>query len=316
MNPPSAMLTPSMRSVLEKMARLRAKPSYKPMHELDAAQAREAYAKGADVLEVPKAQLARVENLQIGQGDWQMAARLYAPSMQKLPVLLYFHGGGFMIGSMETHDILCRELARLSGAAVISVDYRLAPEHAFPAAFDDAFAALKWLKANGATLGLDTQRIAIGGDSAGGTMAASLAHLARDAGIELALQLLIYPGTCGGLDTERFASYQKYGHGHVLEVEHIHYFFNSTLRNEYAGNPLFSPLNWPDFEDLAPCWMALAECDPLCDEGIAYADQLRVAGVTVDLEIYRGVTHEFIKMGRVIPEARQFHRDAALALQT
>jgi acetyl esterase len=311
-----ATLTPAMRSVLDKMAKLREKPSYKPMHELSASQAREGYAKGADVLEVPKAQLARVEDLSFSNRDGALIrARLYAPSHEKLPTLLYFHGGGFMIGSVQTHDILCRELARLAGCAVISVDYRLSPEHPFPAAFDDAFAALDRLKSQGAQLRLDVDRIAVGGDSAGGTIAASLAHQARDDGIDLALQLLIYPGTCGGIDTHRFASYEKYGHGYILEVEHIHYFFNSTLRNQDACQPLFSPLNWPAFEGLAPCWMALAECDPLCDEGMAYADQLRVAGVTVDLDIYRGVTHEFIKMGRVIPEARQFHQDAANALK-
>ena len=311
------VLTHAMHGVLTRMVRVQQRPDYKPVHLLEAAQARAAYEKGADVLEVPQAQLARVEDLRFASKEGvHIPVRLYAASHEKLPVLLYFHGGGFVIGSVQTHDILCRELARLAGCAVISVDYRLAPEHAFPAAFDDAFAALQWLKNEGAQLGLDVDRMAVGGDSAGGTMAASLAHQARDAGIDLALQLLIYPGTCGGLDTHRFASYEKYGHGFILEVEHIRYFFNSTLGNEYAGNPLFSPLNWPNFEDLAPCWMALAECDPLCDEGIAYADQLRVAGVTVDLDIYRGVTHEFIKMGRVIPEARQFHQDAANALRT
>jgi acetyl esterase len=231
-----------------------------------------------------------------------------------LPVLLFFHGGGFVVGSIQTHDILARELASRSGCAVVSVDYRLAPEHPFPAAFDDAWDALQWLLAEGAALGLDVSRIAVGGDSAGGTIAASLAHLARDAGIPLALQLLIYPGTSGGTDAQRFPSHGHYGQGHILETAHIHYFFDSALRSIGVASWLFSPLIAPRFEDLAPCWLALAECDPLFDEGLAYADVLRVAGVTVDLEIYRGVTHEFIKMGRVLPEARQFHQDAAAAL--
>jgi acetyl esterase len=242
--------------------------------------------------------------------------RLYAPSgSRNLPALLFFHGGGFVVGSIQTHDILCRELASRSGCAVVSVDYRLAPEHVFPAAFDDAWDALQWLRVEGAGLGLDTARIAVGGDSAGGTIAASLAHWARDAGIPLALQLLIYPGTSGGADAQRFPSHAHYGQGHILETEHIHYFFDSTIRNQDKGEWLFSPLNAPHFESLAPCWLALAECDPLYDEGMAYADAMRVAGVTVDLEIYRGVTHEFIKMGRVLPEARQFHQDAAAALR-
>jgi acetyl esterase len=313
---PAKQLTPTMRGVLERMARIQAKPDYLPMHRMPQVQARELYALGADVLEVQAAQLDRVLDLgMLNRHGQTLAMRLYAPSASRhLPVLLFFHGGGFTVGSIQTHDILCRELASRSGCAVLSVDYRLAPEHVYPAAFEDAWDALQWLLNEGAALGLDTSRIAVGGDSAGGTIAASLAHLARDAGIHLALQLLIYPGTSGGADAQRFASHGHYGQGHILETEHIHYFFDSTLRNRHDGHWLFSPINAPAFEELAQCWLALAECDPLVDEGLAYADALRVAGVTVNLEIYRGVTHEFIKMGRVLPEARQFHQDAAAAL--
>ncbi len=305
-----------MRGVLERMARIQSKPNYVPIHRLPQAQARELYALGADVLEVQAAVLARVLDVgMINRHGQTLALRFYAPAQDRdLPVLLFFHGGGFTIGGIQTHDILCRELASRSGCAVLSVDYRLAPEHPFPAAFDDAWDALHWLLAEGAALGVDVSRIAFGGDSAGGTIAASLAHLARDAGIHVALQLLIYPGTSGGTDALRFASHGHYGQGHVLATEHIDYFFDSTLRRVDRGHWLFSPLNAPRFEDLAPCWMALAEFDPLFDEGLVYADALRVAGVTVALEIYRGVTHEFIKMGRVLPEARQFHQDAAAAL--
>ena len=161
-------------------------------------------------------------------------------------------------------------------------------------------------------LNLDVQRIAVGGDSAGGKMAAVCALQARDAGQALALQLLIYPDTAGYSES---VSRTQYAQGYVLEVKHIHYFFDSTLRNQNAGQWQFSPINVEDHSSVAPLWLALAECDPLYDEGLDYADKLRVAGVTVNLEIYRGVTHEFIKMGRIIPEARQFHQDAALALK-
>jgi acetyl esterase len=298
-----------MQGVLTRMARAQ----HTPMHQLTPVQARAAYEKGADVLEVPKAQLARVEDLSFASRDGaQIALRLYAPSHEKLPVLLFFHGGGFVIGSIQTHDILCRELARLSGAAVISVDYRLSPENPFPTAQNDAWDALLWLRDQADSLDLDAQRIAVGGDSAGGKLAAVCAHMARDAGLPLALQLLIYPGTLTETISDSRCAYAR---GYVLEEAHIRYFNDSALRREYAGEWRFSPLNAENFSDLAPLFLVLAECDPLHDEGLEYVDALRVAGVTVNLEIYRGVTHEFIKMGRILPEARQFHQDAAQALK-
>jgi acetyl esterase len=308
-----AKLTPAMQGVLTRMARAQSKPDYRPLHELTPAQAREAYAQGADVLEVPKAELVRVEDLSfVNREGTQIALRLYAASFEKLPVLLFFHGGGCVIGSIQTHDILCRELARLSGAAVISVAYRLAPEHPFPAGQNDAWDALLWLRAHAQALGLDGQRIAVGGDSAGGKLAAVCALLARDVGLPLAQQLLIYPGTMTEQITD---SRRAYATGYVLEDVHICYFNDSALGRIYAGEWQFSPLNAGDHSGVAPMFLALAECDPLYDEGLRYADALRVAGVTVSLEIYRGVTHEFIKMGRILPQARQFHQDAAQALQ-
>src|SRR5205085_6379682 len=180
-------LTPAMRSVLERMARAR----HVPLYELPPAAARAAYEAGAGVLEVPRPELARVQNLHIPTRDGStIAARLYAPTTQPLPVLLYFHGGGFTIGSIASHDTLCRVLARDGGCAVLSVGYRLAPEHRFPTAVDDAWAATQWMAGAAASLGLDGSRLAVGGDSAGGTLATVCATLARDAGIALRLQLL------------------------------------------------------------------------------------------------------------------------------
>jgi acetyl esterase len=309
-----SVLTPLMQGVLTRMARAQAKPGFVPMHQLSPQQARQAYAKGADVLEVQEAELTRVEDLAFTNRDGaKIPVRLYAPSHEKLPVLLYFHGGGLVIGSVQTHDILCRELSRLSGAAVVSVDYRLAPEHPFPAAQNDAWDALIWLREQAGALGLDGTRIAVGGDSAGGKLAIVCALMARDAQWKLALQLLIYPGTLTEIISD---SRRAYAHGYILEEIHIRYINDSAIRREYAGDWHFSPLNAPDQSNVAPAFIALAECDPLYAEGLAYADLLRVAGVTVSLEIYRGVTHEFIKMGRIIPEARQFHQDAATAIKT
>ena len=308
--PPEALLTPAMRDVLSRMARA----NRPPFHTLTPAGAKAAYEAGAGVLEIPKPALARVEELRIPARDGHgLPARLYAPSMESLPVLMYFHGGGFNVGSVATHDVLCRQLSHLSGCAVVSVDYRLAPEHQFPVAANDAWDALQWLATHAAGLGLDTARLAVGGDSAGGTLAAMCAILARDAGLPLALQLLFYPGCAAHQDT---ASHQTFAKGFVLEEADISWFFNHYVRSPADRDDWrYAPLNAPDVDGAAPAWVGLAECDPLVDEGVMYADKLRAAGVPVDLEIYRGVTHEFIKMGRIIPEARQAHADAARALR-
>jgi acetyl esterase len=306
--PQYPQLTPAMRSVLERMARA----GYPPMYTLSAQEAKAAYEAGAGVLEVPKAQLIRVEDFTIAARDGvHLPARLYAPATSPLPVLMYFHGGGFTIGSIASHDILCRELSRLSGCAVVSLAYRLAPEHRFPMAVNDAWDAVQWLATNRERLGLRPGRMGVGGDSAGGTLAAVCAILARDHDLPLHLQLLFYPGTAARQDS---ASQRQYAHGLVLEEPHIGWFFEQYIPEGQREDWRFAPLNAPDVDGLAAAWFGLAECDPLVDEGLAYADKLRAAGVDVDLEIYRGVTHEFIKMGRVIPEARQAHADAARAM--
>lgn len=303
-------LTPAMRSVLQRMARA----GHPPLYTLPPQEARAAYEAGAGVLEVPKAALARVEDFAIPARDGhRLAARLYAPAAAPgLPVLLYFHGGGFTIGSIATHDILCRELGRLAGCAVVSLEYRLAPEHRFPVAHEDAWDATRWLSAHGKELGVDPSRLALGGDSGGGTLAAACALEARDAGLPIALQLLFYPGVAAW---QRADSHRRYGEGLVLEQAHIEYFFRNYIDDAQREDWRFAPLDSADVDGVAPAWFGMAECDPLFDDGLSYADKLRAAGVAVDLEIYRGVTHEFIKMGRMLPEARQAHADAAAALR-
>ena len=299
-----------MRDVLHRMVRAE-RP---PFHTLTPLQARTAYEAGCDVLEISRPVLARVNDFSIPARDGhEIPARLYAPSAQKLPVLLYFHGGGFTIGSIATHDVLCRQISHLAGCAVVSVDYRLAPDFKFPTAANDAWDALQWLAGHAAELNLDARHLAVGGDSAGGTLAAMCAVLARDTGLPLALQLLFYPGCAAHQDT---ASHHKFARGFVLEEVEITWFFNHYLRSPADREDWrFAPLKVSHADDVAPAWFGLAECDPLLDEGVMYADKLRAAGVPVDLEIYRGVTHEFIKMGRIIPEARHAHADAARALR-
>ncbi|OGB54162.1 MAG: alpha/beta hydrolase [Burkholderiales bacterium RIFOXYD12_FULL_59_19] len=307
---PRALLTPAMHGVLERMARA----GQVPLHALTPQQARAAYETNAGVLDLAPVKLHRVENFTLPVRDgFDLPVRLVAPSDEPLPVLVYFHGGGFTVGSIATHDVLCRHLSHLAHCAVLSVAYRLAPEHRFPVAFEDAWGAVTWVAQHGAEKGLDATRIAVGGDSAGGTLAAACALQARDVGLDLKLQLLIYPGCCAHQDTP---SHKAFGRGFVLEAAHIEYFFDLYMPNKKDREDWrFAPLMADDVDGVAPAWLGLAECDPLVDEGLQYADKLRTAGVVVDLDIYRGVTHEFIKMGRAIPEARQAHMDAARALK-
>ncbi|MDI3380585.1 alpha/beta hydrolase [Xenophilus aerolatus] len=307
---PHTGLTPRMAGVVERMARAR----QPPLDALTPEAAKAAYEKGAGVLEVPKPVLARVQDFTVPARDGAaLAARLYAPSHDALPVLLYFHGGGFTVGSIATHDTLCRVLAAQAGCAVVSLDYRLAPAHRFPTAVHDAWDAVQFLHRSGAAeLALDTGRLALGGDSAGGTLAAVCAILARDAGVPVALQMLFYPGTSARQDTD---SYRRFADGPVLTAALVRWFFSHYVDEADREDWRFAPLNAEDVEGVAPAWIGLAECDPAVDDGVAYADKLRLAGVPVDLEIYRGVVHEFLKMGRAIPEAQAAQTDAARALR-
>jgi len=307
---PDPLLTPQMALILEYIARA-AKPGF---HTMPAPEARKAYLYAAEVLEPKRAPLARVEELSFPAADGTpLAARLYAPSHDALPVMLYLHGGGFTIGGLETHDSLCRQFALRSGAAVIALDYRLAPEHRFPTAIDDCWAVLRALPGAGARLGLDTSRLAIGGDSAGGTLAAVCALMARDAGLRLALQVLITPGTVAHADTP---SHFRFAHGYLLERETILWMFDNYIPEAQREDWRFAPMLAPDHAGLAPALVLLAECDPLVDEGLAYGDKLRAAGVPVSLELARGVTHDFIKLARMLPEGRAAQQAVADALKS
>jgi acetyl esterase len=273
-----------------------------PFYAMSVAQARQAYVTATDLLELPRAELPRVVDFTLPAEDGTpLPARLYAVGPGPLPVLLYLHGGGFTIGNLQTHDSLCRQLALRGDCAVIAVEYRLAPEHRFPTALNDAWAALRWVATPAAAaLGVDTRRIAVGGDSAGGTLAALTAILARDAHFALAAQLLITPGTAPQLD---MPSHRIYGQGFLLEGQGIDWFYRHYIDDAQRHDWRFAPLLAEDLRGVARAWVLLAECDPLVDEGLAYADRLRAAHVEVELELVRGVTHDFIKMGRVLEEA-------------
>lgn len=299
-----------------------ARAGHPPMHALTPDQAKRAYAAGAGVLDLPPHALPRVQDLRIPARDGhELPARLFAPASENpLPVLLYFHGGGFTVGSVATHEPLCRHLAHLARCAVVSVDYRLAPEWKFPTAVNDAWDSLAWLRAQAPTLRLDSARVAVGGDSAGGTLATVTALSARDHGWPLALQMLFYPGCAGHQNTP---SHHTFSTGFLLEEPHISYFFHQYLNHPQERDDWrFAPLDGVDetgsprdLDGTAPAWIGLAECDPLVDEGVMYADRLRMQAVPVDLEIYPGVVHGFIQFGRAIPQALSAHNDAARALR-
>jgi acetyl esterase len=284
-----------------------------PFHQLTPELARRAYLLGAEMLEPARAPLRRVQDLTLpGDDGGTRPARLYAPSHEQLPVLLYLHGGGFVIGGLETHDSLCRQLALRSGCAVVSLDYRLAPEHPFPAAVDDTWAALRHLAGHADALGLDSRgwRWAATAPAARWRRWRRCWHATH--GLPLALQLLITPGTAAHPDT---ASHKLFANGFLLDAAAIAWFFDHYVPYHHRRDWRFAPLLADDVDGVAPACVILAECDPLVDEGLAYADRLRGAGVAVELELFRGLTHDFIKMGRVLKEAHVALDAAAAALR-
>jgi acetyl esterase len=227
---------------------------------------------------------------------------------------VYYHGGGWVIGDLETHDVLCRQLASLAGCAVVAVDYRLAPEHRFPAAVEDCRAAARWVRDNAAALAVDPARLAVGGDSAGGNLAAVVALDARDRGDPaIAFQLLIYPATD---QTWSFPSYQANGQGYLLTQDSMRYYRNHYLPQraddqDWRASPLFHP----DHARLPPALVLTAGYDPLVDEGRAYAQKLLAAGSRCTYVCFDHQLHGFITMGKVLEEANAAVRLCAAELR-
>jgi acetyl esterase len=260
--------------------------------------------------------VARHENHTLPGPAGDLPVRLYAPEADgPLPVLAYFHGGGFVIGDLDTHDGTCRELAVGAECLVVSVDYRLAPEHPFPAAPEDCYAATAWLAEHCAELGGDPTRLAVGGDSAGGNLAAAVALMARErGGPPLAHQLLIYPVTDYAFET---ASYRENAEGYMLTLPMMEWFWNHYLADPAQGdNELASPLRATSLAQLPPATVITAEFDPLRDEGEAYAQRLSDAGVKTQMTRYDGVFHGFLGMGAAIDKAKQAVDQACTALRS
>ena len=241
--------------------------------------------------------------------------RVYRPEGDgPFPVIAFFHGGGFVIGDLETHDGPCQQLATRVPAVVVAVDYRLAPEHPFPAAVDDCFAATRWVSENAVSLGADPSRLAVAGDSAGGNLSAVVAVRARDAGAPaIAFQLLVYPATDL---TRSFPSHAENGEGYLLTTELMEWFMGHYLGPDTdRRQPDASPLFVDDLSGLPPALVITAEFDPLRDEGEAYADKLRQAGVDARASRYDGMIHAFFGMDAVFDASRKAVDEAVAALQ-
>lgn len=265
----------------------------------------------------PPQPMAHVEDRTIPGPTGDLRVRIYWPASASngpLPVLLYFHGGGWVIGDLDTHDVLCRALAHGAGAVAVSVDYRLAPEYPFPAAAEDAYAATAWMAEHASELGADPARLAVAGDSAGGNLATVTCLLARDRrGPHIAFQALIYPVT-DYYDPGQ-PSYFQNGEGYNLTRDGMIWFWDFYLPDHGdANNPLASPLRAPDLRGLPPGLVVTAEYDPLRDEGEAYATRLREAGVPVTLQRYDGMIHGFANMAAVLDAGQRVREEVGAAL--
>jgi acetyl esterase len=228
------------------------------------------------------------------------------------PIVMYFHGGGWVIGSLNTHSRPCRGLARLADSVVVSVGYRLAPEYPYPAGLEDCWAATAWAAENAKEIGGDARLLAVAGDSAGGNLAAVVALRARDRGVPLALQVLVYPNTDFRLDTE---SCLAYGEGYGLNRGALRTYWDYYVPDvDRRSDPEVSPLRASNVTGVAPAWIMVCEFDPLRDEGIAYAERLRAAGVPVTLRDFAGMIHGVFRLGAVIDDGDEAIGEAAAAL--
>jgi acetyl esterase len=263
-----------------------------PAHEIPIEQARVNHRMETAALCGAGPPVAEVRDLALPGAGGDIPVRVYRPEGEgPLPIVVWLHGGGWALGSIETYDAPVRALAVAAGAVVVSVEYRLAPEHRFPAAVEDSVAAVRWAAERAATLGGDGTRVAVAGDSAGGNLAAVVARRLRGE-LDLRLQVLIYPVTDGGVNT---ASFREFGDRYGLTAAGMRRFWELYLDGADSGHPDASPLRDPDLSGVAPAFVLTAEHDVLRDEGEAYAAALQAAGVPVTLERWPGTIHGFVR---------------------
>jgi acetyl esterase len=307
----SSKLAPEIRALLEGMA-AQGGPA---METLPVAEARKG---SADIAQLAgeTEEVGRVENREIPGRAGRIGVRIYAPKgAGPFPGVAFFHGGGWVIGDLDTHDNICRAISRRAGAVVVSVDYRLAPEHAFPAALEDCLDATRWVAENAAALAIDARRLVVAGDSAGANMATVVATHARDAGEpHVALQVLVYPVTnLSGFDTE---SHREFAEDHFLTRSLMQWFANLYIpRQADRAKPEISPAFAANLRGLPPALVITAECDPLRDEGETYAQRLREHDVAVTLTRYDGMIHPFLNFMGITPSAHKALDEMAAAIR-
>ncbi len=294
-------LDPQMKNLLDQLAAA----GGQPFHAGSPQEARAAINALIGVVAGPPPQVAKVEDRMIPGPGGQIPVRIYTPAgAAPMGALVYFHGGGWVVGDIASHDVLCRGLANGAGCVTVSVDYRLAPEYKFPAAPEDCYAATQWVADNAGPLGVDPKRIAVGGDSAGGNLAAVVAQMARDrSGPKIKFQLLIYPATDWAHET---ASQREFTEdGYILSRADMVWFYGHYMNSDSdRTNPYLSPACAKSLANLPPAYVITCAVDPLRDEGEAYAEALRKAGVAVKSKRYPGVCHGFVMMPGVIDAAK------------
>ena len=305
------MLDPQARAFLDYIAGL----NRPPIADMPLAEARALFEESFARLGGPPVAVARVEEVEAPGPRGPIPVRVYTPEGADgpRPLFVYYHGGGWVNGSRDSYDAVCRQLTQSSGCVVASVDYRRAPEFPAPAPFEDAYAATEWLAAHAADLGAEPGRLAIGGDSAGGGLAASVALRARDEnGPRIAHQLLVYPAVA---EIEGTESYRAYGEGHFLTAERIAFYWNCYVpRPELAELTSVCAARAESLRGLPPATIVLAECDPLHDIGVAYAERLRADGVPVELREYEGQIHAFFSFIGLFARGREAVVDAGKAV--
>lgn len=309
------MLDPEARTLLDLMDKA-TQEGRPPLHTLPYTVGRQAVDKMSEDSEAPPPEIGEVADGAFAGPGGEIRFRRYRPlgaAAGPLPALIYYHGGGFVIGNLDTHDSTCRRLANKSRCLVIAIDYRLSPEHPFPAPIDDGVAAFRHVRDNAASFGADAARLAVGGDSAGGAIAAVVCQTCRDAGEKMpAFQMLIYPATDS---SKQSRSRREFAEGYFLTRDLIDWFWKAYVPAATdLGDLRLSPLLARDFADLPPAFVLTAGYDPLRDEGRAYADRLIDAGVKTTYVNYPGTIHGFFSLTRFLSQGLKANDEAAAVL--